>query len=128
MTPEHFLASVPAAQQADACALDALISQLAPTLKRHVANQMLAYGSYHYVYASGREGDSPLICFSAKKTGFALHLAATHGDGYLVEQAAHRFPKAKAGRSCLRFKRLSDLDPPALQTLLREAAAWRWTA
>ena len=48
-------------------------------------------------------------------------LALTADGEYLAESRADRFPKAKVGKSCIRFKRLDDLDPVALRSLLEEA-------
>ena len=59
---------------------------------------------------------------AARKTGISLYVLALTDDGeYLVESRADQFPKADVGKSCIRFKRLDDLDLDALRDLLEEA-------
>ncbi len=59
---------------------------------------------------------------ASRKTGISLYVLALTEDGeYLAESRADRFPKAKVGKSCVRFKRLDDLDEVALRDLLAEA-------
>jgi hypothetical protein len=80
------------------------------------------YGPFHYRYDSGREGDAHRVAVAARKTGISLYVLALTEDGqYLPESRAAAFPKAKVGKSCIRFKRLDDLDLGALHSLLEEA-------
>jgi hypothetical protein len=59
---------------------------------------------------------------ASRKTGISLYvLALTENGEYLAESRAGRFPNAKVGKSCVRFKRLDDLDEAALRELLAEA-------
>ena len=48
--------------------------------------------------------------------------------GWLAERYRAKFPKAKVGKSCIRFRRFDDLDPRALKTLLRQAATMKFPA
>jgi Domain of unknown function (DU1801) len=62
------------------------------------------------------------VSLASRKTGISLYvLALTESGEYLAEARADRFPKAKVGKSCVRFKRLDDLDESALRELLAEA-------
>jgi uncharacterized protein DUF1801 len=80
------------------------------------------YGPFHYRYASGREGDAHRIAVAERKHGISLYVLALTEDGeYLAEARAAEFPKANVGKSCIRFKRLDDLDLDALRALLEEA-------
>jgi hypothetical protein len=81
------------------------------------------YGPFHYRYDSGREGDAHRISVAARKGGISLYVLALTPEGrYLAESRAAEFPRAKIGKSCVRFKRLDDLDQDALRSLLAEAA------
>ena len=82
---------------------------------------MLGYGRFHYRYASGREGDASLVALSSGKQYISLYVLCADAGGYLVERYADRLPKAKIGKSCVRFKRTDDLDLDALRDLLAEA-------
>ena len=82
---------------------------------------MTGYGPFHYRYESGREGDAHRIAVAERKTGISLYVLALTEDGeYLAESRAAAFPRAKVGKSCIRFKRLDDLDLDALRSLLQE--------
>jgi hypothetical protein len=95
---------------------------VAPELKPFISSGMLAYGPWHYKYASGREGDGFHIGVASNQNYISLYMGACEGDGYIAERYKDALPKAKIGRSCVRFKRLSDLDPAALEKMLREGA------
>jgi Domain of unknown function (DU1801) len=102
----------------DLARLDRIIRETLPELEPHGHN----YGPFHYRYASGREGDAYRVSFAQRKAGISLYVLALTDDGeYLAESRADRFPKANVGKSCVRFKRLDDLDEAALRDLLREA-------
>ena len=82
---------------------------------------MLGYGRFHYRYASGREGDASLIALSSRKNYISLYVLCTDEAGYLAEQYVERLPKASIGKSCVRFKRTSDIDLDVLRDLLADA-------
>ena len=99
--------------------LDRLIRKTLPELEAHGHS----YGPFHYRYESGREGDAYRISVAERKHGISLYVLALAEDGqYLAESRADRFPKASIGKSCVRFKRLDDLDEGELRDLLAEAA------
>ena len=77
------------------------------------------YGSYEYKYASGREGRWFRIGLANNKQYISLYCCAADATGYVAERFRRRLPKASIGRSCVRFKRVSDLDERALRELIR---------
>jgi hypothetical protein len=98
--------------------LDALIRETLPELEADGLN----YGPFHYRYASGREGDAYRVSVAQRKAGISLYVLALAEDGrYLAESRADRFPKASVGKSCVRFKRLDDVDLDVVGALLAEA-------
>jgi uncharacterized protein DUF1801 len=103
--------------------LDELIRDTLPDLEVvRESEGMIGYGPFHYRYASGREGDTYRVSVANRKAGISLYVPCVTEDGrYLAESRAHEFPKANVGKSCVRFKRLDDLDEPALRALLAEA-------
>ena len=115
-----WIARQPAVAQADLAAIHERIAAAAPAL-RVVAAEMLAYGPFRYRYASGREGTSALVSVSVRKAGFSVYVNAVDGTGYVAEQAAAKLGKVKVGRSCITFKRVSDLDLPAFDAVIRRA-------
>jgi hypothetical protein len=83
---------------------------------------MPGYGRYHYRYASGREGDAAAVSLAGNKNYISLYVSCVVGDRYLPETFAGRLPGASVGKSCVRFKRLSDVDVGVLAEMLRAAA------
>lgn len=76
---------------------------------------IIGFGSYHYVYESGREGDSMLTGFSPRKTALTLYLVS--GVEKEKESLA-KLGKYKTGKSCLYIKRLEDVDTDVLRALV----------
>ena len=103
--------------------LDELIRQTAPHLEPHLLSGTLAYGRYHYRGRSGREGDWFIIGLASQKRYISLYVSAATPDGYLAESYRDRLPKADIGRSCVRIKRVADVDRATLVNLIREGAA-----
>jgi hypothetical protein len=119
---EDYIAALAEPRRTDVAALDALIREHAPSLEPVVAGKMLGYGPFHYRYASGREGDTTLLGLASQKRYIALYVLGANGGRYLAESYAERLPKASVGKSCVRFARLSDVDPAVLAELVTEAA------
>ena len=124
MTPDEYIAALAEPRRGEVAALDHLIRQTAPRLERFIGSGMLGYGRYHYRYASGREGDTALIGLASRKQYISLYVIAADEQGYLAEQYRDRFPKADVGKSCVRIKRLADLDTTALADLIRRGASF----
>jgi hypothetical protein len=119
---EDYIAALAEPRRTDVAALDALIREHAPGLEPVVAGKMLGYGPFHYRYASGREGDTTLLGLASQKRYISLYVLCASGGRYLAESYAERLPKASVGKSCVRFARLSDVDPAVLAELVTEAA------
>jgi Domain of unknown function (DU1801) len=119
---EDYIAALDEPRRTDVAALDALIREHAPGLEPVVAGKMLGYGPFHYRYASGREGDTTLLGLASQKRYISLYVLCANGGRYLAESYAERLPKASVGKSCVRFARLSDVDPAVLAELVTEAA------
>jgi hypothetical protein len=121
-TPAEYLAAVDEKRRPDITALDALIRKHAPELEPVIMNGMLGYGPFHYRYASGREGDACKLSVASNASYISLYCAGADATGSVAERYADRLPKAKIGTSCVRFKKLADLDEQALVALIAETA------
>lgn len=121
-TPAEYLATLEEPRRSDVAALDALIRKIAPQLEPFLHGGILAYGPWHYKYESGREGDWFRIGISSNKNYISLYVCAGDELGYVAERYKDALPKANIGRSCVRFKRLADLDRKVVEKLLREAS------
>ncbi|MEP7228770.1 MAG: DUF1801 domain-containing protein [Ginsengibacter sp.] len=81
---------------------------------------IVGFGSYHYKYASGHEGDMCVAGFSPRKQNISLYLCgALHQKKGLLEKLG----KHKTGVGCLYIKKLSDVDPKILEQLIKESIA-----
>lgn len=76
---------------------------------------IIGFGTYHYVYASGHEGDWMEIGFSPRKANISIYLIS--GVGREVDLLA-KLGKHKIGKSCLYVKRLSDVDKEVLREMM----------
>ena len=121
-TPSQYIARLDEPRRSQIRELHELVRSTVPDLRPHMQAGMIGYGSYHYRGRSGREGDWPVIAVASNKQYISLYVMATVGDGYLAETYRDRLPKANIGRSCVRFRRLEDLDRAVLTQLLREGA------
>lgn len=107
----------------DIQALHDLISSTLPELPASIQFNMIGYGSYHYRYATGREGDAPIVALASQKNYISVYAHAVTKEGkYLAETFADALGKVSVGKSCIRFKRLSDLQTTVLMELLKETA------
>jgi hypothetical protein len=75
---------------------------------------IIGFGNYHYKYASGREGDAPLIGFSPRKAEFSLYVCAPGNDN---KKFLDKLGKYKMGKVCIYFKKLADLNLDTLEKL-----------
>lgn len=75
---------------------------------------IIGFGSYHYKYASGHEGDAPLIGFAPRKPEFSLYVfSPTEANRHLLDDLG----KYKMGKSCIYIKKLSDINSETLRKL-----------
>lgn len=103
----------------DAKRLHSLMRELTDLKAEIWSGKMVGYGKYHYKYASGREGDWFRIGFAPRVQGMSLYLMSDfEGEAALMK----RVGKHKMGRSCMTFKRLSDLDESVLRELIAKSA------
>lgn len=85
---------------------------------------IVGFGSYHYVYESGREGDMPIIAFSPRTTGlvFYLSISPDNRDKYLSELGKH-----KTDKGCITVKKLEDIKMPVLKKMFQDSLKHRKT-
>lgn len=76
---------------------------------------IIGFGSYHYKYASGHEGDAPLAAFSPRKDAVSLYL---NSDFENKQELLSKFGKHKAGKGCVYIKKLADIDIEILKQMI----------
>lgn len=77
---------------------------------------IIGFGSIHYKYASGHEGDMPLAGFSPRKDSIVLYCGDYPGRGKMLEQLG----KHKIGKVCIYVKRFDDIDHGILAKMVAD--------
>jgi hypothetical protein len=108
------------AKRADAKALVKLMQKATGEKPAMWGPSIVGFGSYHYVYESGREGDMPLVGFSPRNAATVLYVrAGTPGSEALIAKLG----KHTAGKGCVYVKKLADVDETVLEKLVAKCAA-----
>lgn len=76
---------------------------------------IIGFGSYHYKYASGHEGDAPLAGFSPRKAAISLYVYLPEENR---EELLSKFGKHRAAKGCIYAKKLSDIDVEILKEMV----------
>lgn len=121
-TPALYLDEIEEPRKSEMKAVHSLIRKAVPDLKPGMHAGMIGYGTYHYKYASGGEGDWPVISLANRKNYISVYVCGVENGEYIAERRKKELPKASIGKSCIRFKRLSDIDLKTLESIVREAA------
>ncbi|OLS40617.1 DUF1801 domain-containing protein [Bacillus sp. MRMR6] len=79
---------------------------------------IIGFGSYHYKYESGHEGDAPLVGFSPRKAKISLYFAT--GDT-AREELLKRFGKHTSGKACVYVNKVADIDTDVLKELITQS-------
>jgi hypothetical protein len=118
-----FLATIEDAQQvADSQALCDLMQRVTGCPPVMWGPAIIGFGKYHYVYDSGREGDSMLVGFSPRKGKISVYITQNfEAAPAMLEQLG----KHKSAKSCLYIKRLSDVDLAVMEQLVAKTVALR---
>ncbi len=77
---------------------------------------IVGFGTYHYKYDSGREGDFLRTGFSPRKTALTMYIMSGFQG---VDSLMSRLGKYKTGKSCLYVKKLDDINLDVLEELIR---------
>jgi hypothetical protein len=99
----------------DCHTLAKLIAKVTKEKPRMWGSSIVGFGSYHYKYDSGREGDSCLIGFSARKGDISVYLTANF-PGH--DELLSKLGKHKMGKACLYIRKLEDVDLKVLEKLV----------
>ena len=116
---KSFLEAVPDERKRQDCfAVSEIMQDVTGEQPAMWGKSMVGFGSYHYKYASGQEGDWPLVAFAPRKDSLTLYIMPGFKDyGALLEKLG----KHKKGMSCLYIKSLDDVHVPTLKTLVRQS-------
>jgi len=116
-----FLAQVPDEQRReDARRLCALMAEVTGEQPVMWGTSIIGFGTYHYRYPSGHEGDSALASFSPRSQHLAIYLIGDFAQRH--QSVLARLGPHKTGKGCLYIKRLDQVDQDALRELIDRSA------
>ncbi|TYS18664.1 DUF1801 domain-containing protein [Rossellomorea vietnamensis] len=79
---------------------------------------IIGFGSYHYKYKTGHEGDAPLVGFSPRKAKISLYFATGDPDR---EELLKKFGKHTSGKACVYINKVADIDEEVLKDLINQS-------
>lgn len=113
---EKYLAAIKDSERQTAC--EKIADMMAKVTRREArmwGAAIVGYGSYHYKYASGREGDFMITGFSNRAQNISVYVM----DGFPIHaELMEKLGKFKTGKSCLYIKRLEDIHFPTLRKII----------
>ena len=107
-------------KRADAKALVKLMQSATGEKPKRWGPSIIGFGSYHYTYESGREGDMPLVGFSPRTAATVLYLRLGAGG---AEALLAKLGKHTTGKGCLYIRKLADVDQKVLEGLIAKCVA-----
>lgn len=117
---DAFIDKQPKEEVRDDCrALMKLMHELTGAEPYMYGPSIVGYGTYHYKYASGHEGDAPLLAFSPRKPEMVIYLY----QEVLGPELMAKLGKHKATKGCVYIKRLADIDMKVLATMFKKSIA-----
>lgn len=105
----------------DAFKVKDLMTRLSGHPAKMWGSSIIGFGTYHYKYASGREGDFLRVGFAPRKANLVLYIMSGFST---YESLLEELGKHKTGKSCLYIKRLSDIDDSILEEIITQSLAY----
>ncbi|MBM3785287.1 MAG: DUF1801 domain-containing protein [Acidobacteria bacterium] len=115
VTHSDYFAALTEPRKTELETLDALIRKRGPRLERFIQNGFLGYGRWRYK----PDADWFHLGLASNKNYISLYVCTSDAKGMIAEQYRERLPKASIGKSCVRFKRLGDVDLKVIDELIR---------
>lgn len=120
-TVSEFLATIDNDQRRKDCkAVMKIMREVTGKRAAMWGTSIIGYGSYHYKYDSGREGDMPVVGLSPRKQNLAIYIMPGFGSYAALMK---KLGKHKTGKSCLYINKLEDVDKGVLTALIEKSVA-----
>jgi hypothetical protein len=118
---DYLEAIEPEDRRKDAKRVDAIMRRATGEKGAMWGESIVGYGSYHYTYASGREGDWMLTGFASRKAALTLYIMAGFSR---FDETLAKLGTFKTGKGCLYIKRLDDVDLKVLESLIAQSVKY----
>lgn len=119
-TPEEYISLIDEPRRSEIQALFDFLKKMLPKEKPFILAGMIGFIPFHYKSKSGREGDWAIVSLANQKNYISVYLCAADGKVYTAEKHKAKFPNASIGRSCIRFKKVEDIDLKVLEKVIKE--------
>ena len=119
---KEYFATLPPERKEAILFLDKFIKKTVPKLKSNFIYNMPGYGDFEYKNYKKETLNWPIVALASQKNYISLYVCALDGKEYLAEKYAKDLGKVSVGRSCIRFKKLEDLNLKTLTKVLKLAA------
>ena len=116
-----YLAAVPEDRQEIINFLHDFIQKAAPSLEVFFAYNMLGYGKFKYTNYKKEEVDWPVVAMASQKNYISMYVCGVIDGEYIAETYGKKLGKVNVGKSCIRFKKLTDLNLDVLKEVLKKA-------
>ena len=118
---EEYLLMVPDNQKQNIDFLHDFIQKAVPNLKPYFASNMIGYGSFYYLDSKKQKRDWPIIALANQKNYISIYVCAIVEDKSAVEEYKKELGKLSKGISCIRFKKIEEINLETLEIVLKLA-------
>ncbi|EKE30288.1 MAG: hypothetical protein ACD_2C00014G0007 [uncultured bacterium (gcode 4)] len=118
---EEYLKSVPEDRKGAIDFLHDFIQKSAPSLKPYFAYNMIGYGKFQYLDSKKQKLDWPVIALANQKNYISIYVCSISDGLYLAEKYEKELGKVSTGKSCIRFKKIEDVNLDTLKIILKSA-------
>lgn len=108
-------------KQADSFELVSLFEEATGFPAKMWGPAIIGFGSYHYRYATGHEGDAPMAGFSPRKNAITIYLAT---DFPKRDELLQKLGKHKISKACIYFNKLENIQVPVLKKMISESVKY----
>lgn len=122
-TAKEYFDTLPEERKKPMMFLHKFIQKTAPKLKSNFLYNMPGYGTFKYKSSYQKEElDWPVIGLASQKNYISLYVCAIDKGGYIAEQYKAELGKVSVGKSCIRFKKIEDVNLKTLEKVIKLAA------
>jgi len=118
---KEYLSAVPDNRKKDFNSVHDFIQKTLPGMKPYFASNMIGYGSFRYLDSKKQKKDWPVIALANQKNYISLYVCGIDGEQYVAEKYEKELGKVSVGRSCIRFKKIEDVNLEGLKKVLQTA-------
>ena len=118
---EEYLLMIPGDRKKDIDFLHAFIQKAVPKLKPYFASNMIGYGSFYYLDSKKQKKDWPIISLANQKNYISIYVCTIVEDKAAAEKYKKELGKLSKGVSCIRFKKIEEINLETLKIVLQLA-------